>query len=208
MPIREKPQRLNYALRQAWDHVRDEFFARTAANKATGEDVRRFMGLLLDKRAQSSAILIRFWLPLSDGEKSEALAAAFPKAEYASGEAEAGELVVERLREYVSRFDAILDAIGEGRALSREKKAELQTMLRDLKGELEEDVKEEAANRGVMTRTEEAYFYPAVRRAHAEIRVKWNSDPVRSDWHSNLYGAKINITHLLHQLENPRIDEQ
>ena len=110
--------------------------------------------------------------------------------------------VIDRLKAYKKQFDDLL-ALVENLPLQRKDKTKAQEMLKTLKGSLKNDYKVGATVRGQqrMTQVERQYFHPAVHEAYAEIHVRWNTVP-NGQWFSELYGARINIAHMLHQLEN------
>lgn len=110
--------------------------------------------------------------------------------------------VIDRLKAYNKQFDDLL-ALLEGIPLGREGKDRARQLLKALKDGLRRDFKVGDSTRGQsqMTQAEKQCFYPAVHQAHAEIHVAWNSVP-SGKWLSELYGAQINITHMLHDLEN------
>jgi hypothetical protein len=107
--------------------------------------------------------------------------------------------VIHRLREYDNKFDAILNLIVDKNCLERHEKEHAQKLLKNLKETLAKDRNE--ARRNDLTQAEEYFFCPAI--LNTNIRVRWNSDPINSNWHSELYGARIDISHTLHQLEMP-----
>jgi len=109
--------------------------------------------------------------------------------------------VIDRLKSYKKQFDDLLTQF-EDLPLPPEGKDKAQQMLKTLKDSLKSDYKEGRAvrRRQQMTQAEVQYFYPAVHEAHADIHIRWNTVP-NEQWRSELYGARINITHVLHQLE-------
>jgi hypothetical protein len=110
--------------------------------------------------------------------------------------------VIRRLKAYEKQFDDLLGLL-ENLPLQYEDKSRAQQMLKTLKDSLRNDYKAGDTIRGQerMTRAERQYFHPAVHEAYAEIRVRWNTVP-NEQWRSELYGARINITHMLHELES------
>lgn len=196
------PRTLGIALRRAWLATRQHWFGAKRKTKATGEEVRTFVRNWLDQQPNPSLNIIRFWLPLSDEEKAEALLHAFPDKEYLSGTEEEAEYVIDLLSEYENRFNEILNLIGDKQSFKREEKEHIQHLLKHLKEDLDEDCKEENRRQDEMTECERRFFYPAVRKTHANIRVRWNTDPIKSRWHSELYGARMDISHPLFQLKN------
>lgn len=109
--------------------------------------------------------------------------------------------VTERLEAYNQRFEALLDMLRGNLPLRGESKAQAQALLKSLKGDLEAEYRKMSTVRGrqELTEIETAYYYPTIHQTFAEISVATNTIP-DGKWHSNLYGAKINITHTLHQL--------
>lgn len=110
------------------------------------------------------------------------------------------QAVIDQLWEYERKFTAIMELIGDKRQLRGEEKTQAQQMLRELKDSLESDCKELHRNREQLNQYESAYLEPALREAKADIMIRVNTIP-NNNWHSNLYGACIDITHMLHQLE-------
>lgn len=110
--------------------------------------------------------------------------------------------IIDRLKSYKKQFDDLLTQL-QGLPLLREDKAKVQQMLKTLKDSLKSDYVEGRTVRRQqrMTQAETQYFYPAVHEAYADIHVRWNTVP-NEQWRSELYGAQINITHVLHQLES------
>jgi hypothetical protein len=111
--------------------------------------------------------------------------------------------VIERLRAYRRQIDAIIDLLGDKTHLRPDEKARAQQLLRHLKAKLEEDYKAGATARGEaqMTEIERCYFQPAILRAHANLQVKWNSNPINSNWLSELYAVRMDIDQFLLPLE-------
>ena len=110
--------------------------------------------------------------------------------------------VIDRLKAYKKQFDDLL-AVLDKLPLQRKDRAKAQQMLKALKDSLRNDYKAGATIRGQqrMTQAERQYFHPAVQETYADIHVRWNTLP-NEQWRSELYGAQINISHTLHQLES------
>lgn len=105
-------------------------------------------------------------------------------------------------------YDAELTLISElasNPTGAREQKSEAQRRLRDLKDRFKQDIRDysryDAGNADV-------YPLYLLRRvlaeASARIHVRWNSDPAKSRWNSDLYDARTDIRYYLHRLENPK----
>ena len=111
--------------------------------------------------------------------------------------------VLRRLRDYSDRIKAIMDAIGDKRTLAPNVKSEVQTLLTALKADLKDDAHRcgLVRNRGKLTHLEKTCLCPAVQQASAGFHVATNSDPIRSDWHSNLYSIRIDIEYPMSYLE-------
>lgn len=113
------------------------------------------------------------------------------------------QAAIEHLQKYDRQFTAILDMLSNKPQLHGGEKSQAQEMLRELKDSLEADCKELHRRADELNKYERAYVEPALRQAKAELSVRVNLIP-NSEWHSNLYGARFNITPLLHQLEHTK----
>jgi hypothetical protein len=109
------------------------------------------------------------------------------------------QAAIAKLRQYDERFTAILNLIGDNNQLFGEQRQQAQDLLRDLKDSLEADCKDLHRRREQLNNYEWAYVDPALREANARISVRVNSIP-GSEWHSNLYSARVDITYRLDQL--------
>lgn len=117
--------------------------------------------------------------------------------------------VVAALRRFRDRIDEIL-ALLEGRSSLRlEEKVIVRELLRSLKADLKSAAKTGSISgtRRPLNRYEDAYFAPATQAASANLRAAVNTDPIRSNWYSSLYGVRIDIDHPLSQLERRFSDE-
>lgn len=104
--------------------------------------------------------------------------------------------VVEALRTFENRINEILERLEGKRSVSRDEKEQLQALLTTLKSDLKAAAKHSPSNQ-----YEDAYFSPAVRSAAANLTIAVNSHPIDSKWYSCLYGVRIDINHMLSQLE-------
>jgi len=109
------------------------------------------------------------------------------------------------LKSYNERFTAIIDMIDSNNRLIGEQKDEAQQLLKALKESLKTDCKEYDRNRDNLNKYESAFVAPALRQASANIMSAWNAVPDQK-MHSDLYGARIDITHALHDLEKLPVD--
>lgn len=112
--------------------------------------------------------------------------------------------VIDRLRAFERRFTEIIDLIGERQRVTGPDKVKAQQLLKSLKADLGEEASRLRTVRGreKLNRTERTCYEPAILETDAEIRVKWNSVP-GAEWSDNLFGARINLRHMLAQLERP-----
>lgn len=113
------------------------------------------------------------------------------------------EDVIQRLKKYRDQLQGLMDLIGDKRHLSLDEKSRAQAEMKALKESLNADYKYGSSARAQdeMNDCERAYFYPAVHQASTQFQARWNSDPIRSNWFSELYAARVDITYALHQLE-------
>lgn len=111
--------------------------------------------------------------------------------------------VITRLTAYRDRLGVLMDLIGNKTHLAPDERVKAQEQMKSLKESLSEDYRygSSAKGREEMNECERAYFYPAVHEAFTEVKSRWNSDPIRSNWFSELYAAQMDINHLLRQLE-------
>ena len=109
--------------------------------------------------------------------------------------------VVARLEAYDRRFEELMAMLSGGQPLRGEEKARAQALLVSLKADLKAENRRMSTARGegALTPAERAYYAPAVLQCSTEIYVATNTTP-DARWHGDLYGARINITHALHEL--------
>jgi hypothetical protein len=109
--------------------------------------------------------------------------------------------VIERLEAYNRRFEELLALLAGDLPLRGAAKDRAQVLLKALKEDLGAEYREMSTIRGQATLTdiERSCYAPVVHQAFADIHVATNSTP-NEKWHSELYGAQISITHMLHQL--------
>lgn len=96
---------------------------------------------------------------------------------------------------------AIMDLIDDDAQRYKERIRKLYTSL---KTDLRTVYKRGNTKRGreEMSEIEKVYFHPAITQAYCHLSASTNSDPINSNWHSDLYGARIDINYLLRQLES------
>jgi hypothetical protein len=188
---------MDFALHNAWNSIGTAWFKQNKKRTATADEVRVAVREALD--ASKSTIAILRWNPLADSQKTAALETAFPSTrEYSDGEEEDRAYVIDQLQSFAADFQSI-ESLIVGDVLPREKKKQAQGQLKALKQRLADAVKWLQGDD--LTKHEEAFLLPALESAKAEISVAWTSDPIRSRWLANLYGARLNITSMLSQIQ-------
>lgn len=115
------------------------------------------------------------------------------------------EAAIAVLKSYDEKFTAIMDLIGESNGLTGQKKQEAQDLLRELKEGLKTDCKEYERQRDNLDKYESCFVEPALRKASANIMSSVSSIP-NQKMHSDLYGARVDITHALHELNGLPVD--
>jgi hypothetical protein len=88
---------------------------------------------------------------------------------------------------YKQQIGDLSDLVNKGR-LQTSEKAQAQEMLKNIKHRFKEDVRiaHSVRKQGSLS-PEEQEYYSVVAEAATRIRVKTNSDPIRSHWSSELY---------------------
>jgi hypothetical protein len=111
--------------------------------------------------------------------------------------------IISALRAFREDIRELMDAIADRAFIPRDEKSELQAKFKDLKGRLKK-----ASHLGTvdgakrpLSQLESAYYQPATQSAFVNCLVAVNTDPIRSNWHSYLYGMEMDIQHLVGQLE-------
>lgn len=109
--------------------------------------------------------------------------------------------VIARLEAYERRFDELIDLLSGALPLHGQAKALAQSRLKSLKDDLGAEHRKMSTVRGqaALTETERTCYADVIHQTHAEISVPTNSIP-DGKWHNELFGARINITHMLHEL--------
>jgi hypothetical protein len=119
---------------------------------------------------------------------------------------EAKDAVISKLSEYERRFTEIMNMVAD-KPPQGDEKLRAQELLKELKASLKADLKDLDARRDELNHYEKAFLDPALREASADMKTAVNTVP-DGRWHSDLYGARMDITHLLRQLDpSPDPDE-
>jgi hypothetical protein len=115
------------------------------------------------------------------------------------------QAAIEILQKYDRQFTEIIDLTGGKPKLTKPEKDRARELLRKLKDELKSDCKElyRRDQRDELNRIERTSLEPALRKAGANIATRVNSTPGR-EWSSDLYGARIDITWMLYNLQHPK----
>jgi hypothetical protein len=188
-------------LQQHWLMIREGWFEHEGKEIATADEVRALMKDWMDHASNREQPVVRYWRPLSAAQKEAALLEAFPDRDYCSGGDEDVQYVVRRLKGYAETFDGLFRLLEGAGALTPEAKQQAQGLLKALKDDLEYD-RDDGQRRGKRpSNPEKNYFYPAVAKALAAIRVKGNTDPISSHWVSELDGARASIMTALRELD-------
>lgn len=111
--------------------------------------------------------------------------------------------VILALRVFRDDIRQLMNAIADRSSISRDEKGDLQAKFKDLKGRIKRASRVGTVDgeKRPLSQFESAYFQPATQSASANCLVAVNTDPIRSDWYSCLYGMEMDIEHLLGQLE-------
>lgn len=114
--------------------------------------------------------------------------------------------VIERLEAYDRRFEELLAMLQNMLPLRGEAKDRAQALLKSLKEDLGAEYRKMSTVRGQkeLTEVERSCYAPVIHQAFADIHVATNSTP-NDKWHSELYGAQISITYMLHELRRAEL---
>lgn len=110
--------------------------------------------------------------------------------------------VASAMREFESRCEKILTLLGEKRILLPSERDEVEQLYKSLKNDLREASKYGTLSqrRVPLTRAEQCFYDPAVRRAAINLRPATNSHPVSSHWVSAVFEAQSEFTYWLQSL--------
>ena len=97
----------------------------------------------------------------------------------------------EKAQWYLRQIDDISIFIESTPIMPKKTKQKLQTMMKNLKESLSQDCKIASSVRKMKGMTpEEGKFYLAALEAKAKLKVRSNSDPIRSNWFSHLHDCR------------------
>ncbi len=189
------PQTCRGPLHWAWRENRDELFERTGKPTASAPEVHAML-----KEALAATNHLTFWRQLSDGQQQAALDFAFPPGTYSGSADEDRQDAIERMQSYVDRFDGLSRLVEK--PLDRAQRETARDILKDLKEDLKTEVKYLDRYTDRTTDIEKQYVLPALFKADANLSARINTDP--HSWHANLSWCRGDISHLLHDLKNPK----
>jgi hypothetical protein len=110
--------------------------------------------------------------------------------------------VIERLEAYNQRFEELLAMLRGSLPLRGADKDKAQALYKSLKTDLEAEYRKMSTVRGqeALTDVERSCYAPVIHQTFTELYSPTNAVP-DAKLHGHLYGARINITHMLHQLQ-------
>lgn len=111
--------------------------------------------------------------------------------------------VASAMLRFEARCEEILTLLAEKRTLSNFERSEVSVLYLRLKEDLKLAAKTGtlSGKRTAMTRSEQCFYDPAVRRAHIDLRPKTNSHPIHGRWFSAVLEAKSEFSYWLHNME-------
>jgi hypothetical protein len=118
-------------------------------------------------------------------------------------EAQAREAIM-ALRRFRDDIEHIMELLEGKRDVTSEENMHLHGLLRKLKKGLNRAARTGTVSglRAPHNYFEETYYAPAVSEASANLTIRVNSHPIRSNWFPCLYVVKHDITYMLDQLES------
>lgn len=107
----------------------------------------------------------------------------------------------ERLKAFADKLEALMDLIGDAHRLVGDDQQLARERYRELKNELRTESKRGATQRGWrrLTEAERLFYHRPVTEAWCRLYSPTNCVPGRRLF-SELYDARINITHALHEV--------
>ena len=110
------------------------------------------------------------------------------------------QAAIDRLRFYLKQFDELMGLLESGKPLSRHQKSEARERLIGLKHGLRDEARELNQKNDYVDHFQRHFLEPALRQAGWNINTNANTVPDQQ-WHRDLDGARKDISHTLHELE-------
>lgn len=103
---------------------------------------------------------------------------------------------------YRKHLDELMNIIGEKKRLSPEEKRRAQEILALVKNRFKEDnAYYNSVSKHDTLSKEENDYYCSVFETSTRLRIRRNTDPIRSGWFGDLYNCHIDIGHYLSQIK-------
>ncbi len=111
--------------------------------------------------------------------------------------------IAEVMRAFERRCDEILALLGDKRYLTRNERMQIELLYRGLKDDIKRAAKHGTLSglRAPLSRAEQCFYDPAVRRAATDLRPATNSNPITSRWFSAINDARGEFSYWLSNLE-------
>jgi hypothetical protein len=116
--------------------------------------------------------------------------------------------VINDLRKFNAQMTELLNLLADKRSFSRDELSHVRSLFVALKDDLKSECRlsDTVHGRANRTRLQTICYDPAIRNASANLHVGTSTNPITSNWHSVIYGARIDITHMLFDLEENHPD--
>lgn len=105
-----------------------------------------------------------------------------------------------KLLGYQAQCSQIMDGIGDRVTLSADERSKLQDLYTNLKSDLKTEAAALWKSRDNLSRAEECFYEPAIRKAAVALRPATNSNPITSRWFSALYDCEGEFSYILHSM--------
>lgn len=106
-----------------------------------------------------------------------------------------------KLLGFQSRCKQISNAIGDRKSLQIDEKTKLQELYTNLKADLKAESAVLRKSWDYLSRAEECFYEPAIRKAAIALRPATNSNPITSGWFSALYDCEGELSYVLFNIE-------
>lgn len=106
-----------------------------------------------------------------------------------------------KLLGFQSRCKQISNEIGDHKSLTINEKAKLQELYTSLKADLKTESAALRKSWNDLSRAEECFYEPAIRKAAIALRPAINSNPITSRWFSALYDCEGEFSYVLFNME-------